>query len=67
MANGYDLVRHAIIKQAIDDYKRALIYDNRGKIHCLEKWFLSDWGEFLSGDNGAYIIEKTRKEVFKNA
>lgn len=64
-ADGYENVRVAIIKQAIDDYKRALCEDAKGKIATLEKWFLSEWGEMLSGYNGAYIIEKVRKELNK--
>lgn len=54
----------AIVSQAIKDYKKALAENDRGEIRRLEKWFLSDWGQKLSNDNGALIIEKTRKEFF---
>lgn len=62
-ADGYGNVRIGIIKQAIDDYRRALRKGNLYKIEALERWFLSEWGEMLSGYNGAYIIEKVRKEL----
>lgn len=54
----------AIVSQAIKDYKDALAKKDRGEIRRLEEWFLSDWGQTLSNDNGALIIEKTRKEFF---
>ncbi len=63
--DGYGNVRVGIVKQAITDYKEALIYDEFGKARALERWFLSEWGEALSGGNGAYIIEKVRKELGK--
>ena len=63
--NGYDNIRHAIIHQAIKDYEKALFYDNQQKIKALERWFLSEWGEMLSEHNGAYIIERVRKEMKK--
>lgn len=60
---GYERVRVAIIHQAIYDYKKALRKKNGGSIIALERWFLSGWGEALSGNNGAYIIEQCRKCV----
>jgi hypothetical protein len=61
--NGYGNLRVAILEQAIKDYKRALRRGNNYKITALERWFLSEWGELLSGNNGAYIIEKVKKEI----
>lgn len=63
MTSGYANLRVGIINQAIYDYKRALAQDNGGQINHLERWFLSEWGQMLSGGNGAYIIEKVRKEM----
>ena len=67
---GYERVRFAIVEQAIIDYKKALKREQRGKpptlnynVKGIEKWFLSDWGQFLSGGNGQYIIEHCRKLV----
>lgn len=60
---GYERLRMAIIYQAIYDYKKALKRKNGGSIGALERWFKSDWGEALSGNNGTYIIEKCRQSV----
>ena len=60
---GYERVKLAILEQAIYDYKRALRKRNGGSIGYFERWFKSDWGEALSGGNGAYIIEQCRKCV----
>ena len=65
--DGYGNIRIAIVNQAIIDYKKALRTDNETKITALERWFKSEWGEMLSGYNGAYIIEKVKKEVYNNA
>lgn len=50
-------LRIAIINQAVSDWR----YGNKEKKQSLEKWFLSDWGQFISGDMGEIIIEKLRK------
>lgn len=63
MTNGYENVQFAIIEQAIKDYKRALKKRNGRAIFSLERWFLSPWGQMLSGGKGAYIIEQCRKCV----
>lgn len=60
---SYERLRAAIVKQAVDDYIKALRKSDRLCDICeeqtkLEEWFLSKWGQFLSGDNGEYIIEK---------
>ena len=62
-ADGYANLQIGIIQQAITDYKRALRQGYEGKARALERWFLSSWGEMLSGGNGIYIIEQVRKEV----
>lgn len=66
MPNGYDLLFSAIIKTAINDYKRALKHNKRGQIRQLENFFLSDSGEVLSNNNGANIIKRVRKEIKNN-
>lgn len=60
--DSYGNVRLAIIQQAIEDYRRALRKNDYRDIKALERWFLSEWGEMLSGDNGAYIIEKVKNQ-----
>lgn len=66
MTDGYENIRCAILRQAVKDYKKALRCGNRAEIKKLEKFFLGDWGEFLSINNGAQIIEKVRKDINKN-
>ena len=65
MTDGHEKVRTGILKQAIYDYQNALVKNDDGQIQTLENWFLSEWGEALSGNNGAYIIENARKEMGK--
>lgn len=51
-------LRMAIINQAIIDYRQG----NKEQKALLEEWFLSDYGQFISGDMGEVIVEKLRKE-----
>ena len=62
----YDVLRFAIIQQAVKDYESALRRRNESKFLTLERWFMSDWGQFLSGDLGEQIIEKCKERVNKN-
>lgn len=62
---GYERLRVAIMKTAVHDYKIAMKKSEREGRKCekeiaLERFFLSAWGQFLSGDNGKLIIEKCR-------
>lgn len=61
-ANGYANLRVGIVAKAVADYRRALFRGDKYAATTLERWFLSEWGEFLSGGHGAYIIETVRKE-----
>ena len=61
--DGYERLRTEIVKVAVFDLKKAMRKSNKLGYVCeaqenLEKWFLSKWGQILSGDNGEYIIEK---------
>ena len=63
---AYECLRAEIVKAAVFDYKKALRKSDRLGVVCgeqinLEKWFLSKWGQMLSGDNGEFIIEKCQK------
>jgi hypothetical protein len=67
---GYHRLRTAVVKDAVNDYHKALKKSDRIGEVCreqtaLEHWFLSPWGQILSGDNGELIIEKCR-ENYKN-
>lgn len=63
--DGYTNVRVGILQMAIKDYKRALRRKDKGTIKYIERWFLSEWGQLLSGYTGEKIIIKARKEVKK--
>lgn len=58
-------LKAAIITQAINDYARALKSEDEQQAQYLERWFKSEWGEFLSGNSGNFIVEKTKKELQK--
>jgi hypothetical protein len=63
---AFERLRIAIIRSAVMDLRTAIRKSNRVGYKCdeqkaLEKWFLSSWGQLLSGDTGEYIIEKCRK------
>lgn len=65
----YERLRAEIVKSAVDDLRKAIRKSKRLGYTCdeqikLEKWFLSKWGQLLSGDNGEYIIEKCH-ETYK--
>ena len=60
---GYERVQLAIVTQAIKDYKIALKRKNKAQIIELEQWFLSPYGQKLSGNNGEYVIKKCRECV----
>lgn len=53
----------AVVKQAMRDYRRALIRDDKHEIAHLKEWFLSDYGQMLSSGNGEYIAEQVEKSV----
>lgn len=60
---GCEMLRFAIIRQAVEDYESALRRRDDGKCAALERWFLSDWGELLSDDAGELIIAKCKNRV----
>ena len=60
----------AILSEAVDTYKKLLLsYKLSGDESLkyaytnIERWFLSDWAQILSLDNGELIIEWCQKEV----
>ena len=62
----YERLRTEIVRQAVADLQRELRRSDRlgqvtDEVIKLEKWFLSKWGQMLSGDNGEYIISQCRK------
>ena len=77
---AYELLRTEIVRSAVKDLEKAVKKTERQGTMCaeqkkLERWFRSKWGQFLSGDNGEYIIERCRnthgngalgKSIYKN-
>ena len=66
---GYERLRTELVKLSVNDLKNALRKSDRLGVVCdeqrkMERWFLSRWGQMLTGDNGEYIIEKC-KETYK--
>lgn len=64
-------LRAAILQQAVKDYLRYLSYGNKEYIRAMEKWFLSPYGQLISGDQGQEIINtalklhRERKEAWR--
>lgn len=63
---AYERLQTEIVRSAVKDLRKAIRKSKRLGFVCdeqikLEQWFLSAWGQLLSGDNGAYIIEKCRQ------
>lgn len=54
----------AIVLQAVQDYKTALIKNDKVEIHNLEKWFKGNRYKTLCSIDGEYLIRKI-KEVTK--
>lgn len=63
---GINLLRIAVIKQAVHDYKCALRYRSTREIVKLERFFLDDLGAWCNLD-GQCIIDEIRKQVKENA
>ncbi len=59
----YELIRAAILKQAVKDYKSALKRNQPHKKAELERFFRSDWGQLLSSNHGEYIIENCKRII----
>ena len=51
-------------KRLREDPRRKDI-TNESRIHSLELFFRSQWGQLLSGGDGEVIIEKTQKQVLE--
>lgn len=60
---NHNLLRIAILQQAVRDYQSALLKNDTHIAEELEKWFMSDWAQLLSGDMGELIIKHCRIRV----
>lgn len=58
-------LRDAILIQAIKDYERALrCWDTHLYGDEVEAFFLSDWGQWLSGGKGEILIRACKRKVY---
>lgn len=55
----------AILETAEEDLKEAIKYRKHQEVASLKRWFLSEWGQALSGNNGQLIIDRIESEVKK--
>ena len=60
---GYLELQIAIINQANEDYRDALMENKRKKIERLERFYLSTGGQLLTDYNGENRISRIRREV----
>ena len=69
--DGYENLAHAIILQAVKDYRKALKIlkrqprnkDAKATTEECERFFLSKWFTTLTNIDGKVLIEKLKKEV----
>ena len=70
--DGYARLRAAIVKQAVEDYRRALRRElangnETERMLCsranLERFFRSDWGRQLCGMQMEPVLEQMQKEA----
>lgn len=57
------LLAAGVVREAMLDLKNAIKYGDKGEEKHLKNWFLSDYGQLLSGNHGEYIIEQITKGV----
>ena len=60
--DGFSL-EEALVLSAMEDYKQALMADDRKKIRELEEYFRSSDFEELTNLNSDYLIREMRKQV----
>ena len=53
----------AIVQQAREDYKRAVMQKKEKRIADIEDFFKSKWCAKLTYNNGEYILRKTKEEL----
>ena len=60
-AYDYEPLCAAILRRAVQDYKIAIKHKDFHAIASLERFFLSDYGQMLSRNQGQYIIDISRE------
>lgn len=62
LRDGIKELCYAIVLQAIEDYKIALDMNDTIEINNIEKFFMSEWCEYLCNMHGSYIIKGVKKQ-----
>lgn len=60
---GFENLRTAILQQAAKDYIKALQDGKQGEARKVERFFKSEWGEFLSNGHGDFLISECKKRA----
>lgn len=60
MSYLYDVII-AVLKQAVRDYIEALLKNDFYHIQELETFFLSDYGQAMSRNNGEELIDRAKR------
>lgn len=63
MDEGYKELAAAIVERAVWDYRNAIKHQADSEIYCLEKFFRSQWFEFLSDCDGAVVMQMIRRNA----
>jgi hypothetical protein len=53
----------AVVGQAVEDYKEAVKNGKEKRIAEVERFFKSKWGSMLTFNNGAYVLNRVKKEM----
>ena len=63
--DNYNLLAQAIVELAANDYRELRMnerYSKQWRVHEIERFFLSEYGDLLCHDLGEVILEKLRAE-----
>lgn len=62
--NGLERLTGEICKQAVMDYRAALLIGDKTEQERLERFLLGDWFATITHDNieGEYVIKKVREQ-----
>jgi len=62
---AYKQLAHAIVFQAVRDYRDAILYNDLELVKSCERFFKSEWCLFLAQLNGEHLAEKLRTETLR--
>ena len=63
--DNYNLLAQAIVELAANDYRELRMnerYSKQWRVHEIERFFLSEYGDLLCHDLGEVILEKLKAE-----